>query len=64
MTREVLPSREGKLDSQISRQGMESVVRSAGVGEAVAATLERGSIPHGWWLVVQEQRKKRIRAVG
>ena len=43
----VLQSRECRLDSQISGQRAELVVRLVGVGEAVAATLGHGSKPLG-----------------
>jgi hypothetical protein len=54
--REVLRSRDCRLDSQASGQRTEPVAWLAAVGEAVVATPEHGSIPHGWWLAVLEQR--------
>ncbi len=51
-----LRSRECMLGSQVSGQTKEPVAWLAVVGEAVVATPEHGSIPHGWWLAVLEQR--------
>jgi hypothetical protein len=56
--KEVHRSRDCRLDSQVPRQRTElvAVAGAAVVGEAVVATPEHGSIPHGWWLAVLEQR--------
>ena len=53
--KEVLRSRDCRLDSQVSGLRTEPVAWLAVVGEAVVVTPEYGSIPHGWWFAVLEQ---------
>lgn len=60
--KEVLRSRDCRLDSQVSGLRTEPVAWLAVVGEAVVVTPEYGSIPHGWWFAVLEQGQECTRA--